>query len=173
MPEIIRRPPGSCEASVASSLHISLALHLSSKPPNEIPSPIYRPLVLIVMQSNAPLPLKQYFLLLTSQSCLLIASLLYLPRSSSWLFGPAERQPQRSSADRPEHPFLTPLTADPLSTMMCVVGGTFVIMVWWGQHMRTWWTSSPAGNEKRAAAGDHSERVGQSTARVSCTARAG
>jgi hypothetical protein len=86
------------------------------------------------------LPLREYFALLSYHSALLVASFLFLPRSTK-----GTRLSQRSSADRPEHPFLTPLTADPLRTMAWHVVGLAVCMAWWGQHLRTWW----AGSKKR------------------------
>ncbi|GFZ51415.1 hypothetical protein JCM24511_09177 [Saitozyma sp. JCM 24511] len=99
------------------------------------------------------LPLREYFALLSYHSALLVASLLFLPRSTK-----GARLLQRSSADRPEHPFLTPLTADPLRTMAWHVVGLAVCMTWWAQHLRTWWAGSktrddsPPSRQKRRRA---------------------
>lgn len=102
------------------------------------------------------LPLREYFALLSYHSALLVASLLFLPRSTK-----GARLLQRSSADRPEHPFLTPLTADPLRTMAWHVVGLAVCMTWWGQHLRTWWAvsddSPPSRQKRRRALVDVSE----------------
>jgi phosphatidylinositol glycan class F len=81
------------------------------------------------------LPLKHYFALLSYLSSLLVANFLFLPRSSSWKRAPLA---QRSSADRPEHPFLTPLTSDPIHTMAWHLLGLAVCLAWWSQHLRTW-----------------------------------
>jgi hypothetical protein len=99
------------------------------------------------------LPLREYFALLSYHSALLIASFLFLPRSTK-----GTRLSQRSSADRPEHPFLTPLTANPLRTMAWHVVGLAVCVTWWGQHLRTWRAGSktrddsPASRQKRRRA---------------------
>lgn len=90
---------------------------------------------------GATLPLKQYFALLTYLSCLLITSFIFLPRSS-WFFPTTDLSTlaPRSSADRPEHRFLTTLTVSPLGTMMWSTVGVIVCMMWWGQHLKSWWT---------------------------------
>ncbi len=92
------------------------------------------------MEIKGHLPLKEYFSLLSYQTVLLITSFLFLPRSSPWFLdrSTSSSPTQRTSADRPEHPFLTPLTASPLVTMVWDVIGTLVIMLWWGQHLKTW-----------------------------------
>ena len=85
-------------------------------------------------QQTAPqLPLAKYASNLAFLTFLLTSTTVFLPRSSK------SGLAQRSSADRPEHPFLTPLTADPLRTMVLEVGGVGVVMAWWGTRMRGWW----------------------------------
>jgi hypothetical protein len=82
------------------------------------------------------LPLKEYFSLLPYLSLLLIANFVVLPRSASWL---GSNTSQRVSQDRPEHPFLTPITSDPLLTMACEVAGTAFVIAWWSTRIRRWW----------------------------------
>ncbi|ORY31309.1 GPI biosynthesis protein family Pig-F-domain-containing protein [Naematelia encephala] len=85
-------------------------------------------------------PLKEYFALHLYLSCLLIGSLLFLPRSSRWFANDSIVKIRASSLDRPEHPFLAPLTNDPLRTMSWYILGELVIMMWWGQHLLVWVT---------------------------------
>jgi len=94
------------------------------------------------------LPLQDYLARLSYLAVLLLASFLFLPRSSTWISQTHLISIQHSSSDRPEHPFLTPLTSDPLSTMAWTLPGTFIIMIWWSHHMSNWWTGLDQG-EKR------------------------
>ncbi len=78
----------------------------------------------------------------TVLSFLLIFGFLFLPRTPDYLFGAgqdAARHVQRASADRPEHPFLTPITNDALATTWWQLAGVVVVMVWWGQWLKTQW----------------------------------
>ncbi|KAI9637124.1 protein-tyrosine phosphatase-like protein [Dioszegia hungarica] len=74
---------------------------------------------------------KQYLTHATYHQCLLFASFVFLPRSS-------KVGTQRTSADRPEHPFLTPITYSPIRTMAWYLIGAGVCAMLWGQHLRTW-----------------------------------
>ena len=91
----------------------------------------------MVDKSNPSLPLRDYFSSIAFLTFLLSSCILFLPRSTSFFTKTALSQ--RSSADRPEHPFLTPLTSDPLMTMFWDVIGTTVVMCWWGTKFRGWW----------------------------------
>ncbi|WVR08696.1 hypothetical protein IAU60_005754 [Kwoniella sp. DSM 27419] len=64
--------------------------------------------------NKGDLPLHEYFSLHAYLSTLLVSVFIFLPRSTLWFI---EEGSQRSSADRPEHPFLTPITSRPLTTM--------------------------------------------------------
>lgn len=46
---------------------------------------------------------------------------------------------QTISADRPEHPFLTPVTSQPTYTMLWLVLGVWVSVAWWSKHLASWW----------------------------------
>jgi phosphatidylinositol glycan class F len=78
-----------------------------------------------------PFDPKEYIKHATYHQCLLFASFVFLPRSGS-------SGEQRTSADRPEHPFLTPITASPIRTMLFYLVGAVVCAMLWGQHLRTW-----------------------------------
>lgn len=82
------------------------------------------------------LQLAQYLALHITFAGFLLFSFLFLPRSSSY-FG--DVVDQRISADRPEHPFLTPLTSSPKSTIMWLDLGVFISVAWWAGHLRAWW----------------------------------
>ncbi|EIW70207.1 hypothetical protein TREMEDRAFT_30320 [Tremella mesenterica DSM 1558] len=111
--------------------------------------------------SKPPLPLRQYFALQSYLSTLLLLSVLFLPRSSHSFFNPTDLPLQRSSADRPEHPFLTPLTVSPRRTMLWILAGMTICMLWWGHHLRTWVNRSKtkskgtSGEVKSSSNGGH------------------
>ncbi|WVQ79352.1 hypothetical protein IAT38_001449 [Cryptococcus sp. DSM 104549] len=88
-------------------------------------------------------PLHEYFPLLIYLSFILLLSFITLPHSTAFLF--PSPLTQSSSADRPEHPFLTPITARPLVTMLWDVLGMGVCMGWWGGRMKGWWEGSGKG----------------------------
>lgn len=100
-------------------------------------------------------PLAQYISFHLILSGFLLFSIGYLPRSQAWLDGilpllkiapSAETKSatpkQTISADRPEHPFLTPLTSNINVTLGWTIVGLIVSMVWWGAHLRRWWVAS-------------------------------
>jgi len=84
---------------------------------------------------------------------LLSFTAIYLPRSPTWLNVDSQRQ-QRSSLDRPQHPFLAPLTANPALTVLWVCAGTFIINMWWAGWVRLWWAQ-----EKNMKIDDSTKRV--------------
>ena len=90
------------------------------------------------------LPLADYLSTTSFLAFLLISNILFLPRSSSYLFQHAPPPAQKSSADRPEHPFLTPLTSSPLGTMVWWIIGDGIVMAWWGTRLRGYWYPSTA-----------------------------
>ncbi len=91
---------------------------------------------------NSPIPSPSIYLSLhLTLSFLLIFSFLFLPRTSIYLYSPSPSPPllQKSSLDRPEHPFLTAITANPIGTMIWVNVGIWVCMTWWGGWLKVWW----------------------------------
>ncbi|ORX40910.1 hypothetical protein BD324DRAFT_647814 [Kockovaella imperatae] len=107
--------------------------------------------------SSAELPLAKYASNVVFLSFLLGSTTLFLPRTSV-----STGMVQRSSADRPEHPFLMPLTLDPLRTMLWQTGGTMVVMAWWGTRLRAWWFP----RAKKDGVREKGETMGQVTVRM-------
>ncbi|OXM78977.1 phosphatidylinositol glycan, class F [Cryptococcus neoformans Bt63] len=108
------------------------------------------------------LPLPEYFTLLIYLAILLIAAFISLPHSTSYFL--SAPLAQSSSADRPEHPFLTPITSRPLITMAWDVIGVGMIMFWWGGKMKGWWEGkSAAKKEEVVGESDMEERTSRTT----------
>lgn len=87
------------------------------------------------------MPLKDYFSSLSYLGLLLSSCVVVLPRSTAYFY-PSILDAQlakRSSADRPEHPFLTPFTASAAGTTAWVAAGVAITMVWWGSKVGKWW----------------------------------
>jgi hypothetical protein len=82
------------------------------------------------------LPLAQYASKQGVLACLLISSFCLLPRSKWPYASPTDRPP----LDRPEWPFMTPITANPVRTMIYDVLGVSFCMLWWAPSLRTWWS---------------------------------
>ncbi|KAG8950969.1 hypothetical protein FRC00_007470 [Tulasnella sp. 408] len=70
-----------------------------------------------VSSHESGLPLARYTSIVGTQSLLLTFTALFLPRSTSSLLGSDFLPPPSSSLDRPQHPFLEPLTASPVLTL--------------------------------------------------------
>jgi len=90
-------------------------------------------------KSNEPqnFPFAQYISVLGTYVVLVCFAALALPPSAKWLgFQPI---PQATSLDRPQHPLLNPITANPAGTVIMVSMGVFVITIWWAGWMRLWW----------------------------------
>ena len=99
----------------------------------------------------APFPFARHTSLLGVQTILLGFVALYLPRSTFLL---TEVPGQVSSRDRPQHPFLKPITADPLLTLGWLCLGAAVVQVWWAGKTRALWrernvTPETGGDEQR------------------------
>lgn len=114
----------------------------------------------VMMKHKAHLPLPAYLARLSYLTFLLTTSSLFLPRSSS-VIKSASTSTQLSSADRPEHPFLTPLTANPPLTMKWTILGNIIIMIWWGGQLSTWWTGSEQGEKRLVDDRELSSRQGR------------
>lgn len=102
-----------------------------------------------IMSSFSTFPFARFGSLLGVHTTLLAFVALYLPRSS---FVRTPLPPQASSKDRPQHPFLRPLTADPLLTLgwLCV-GVAFVQVSWAG------WLKSETDNARPEVIGEDEE----------------
>ena len=96
-------------------------------------------------------PLAQYTSVVGVHCMLLTFTALFLPRTPSILSN-VERV-STNSRDRPQHPFLEPMTRDPLSTLLCICVGTAILQAWWAGWVRGWYlglSSSGSDNRKRS-----------------------
>ncbi|KAL1412623.1 Glycosylphosphatidylinositol (GPI) anchor assembly protein [Vanrija albida] len=87
--------------------------------------------------------LAPYFQSLSYLTLLLGAGLIALPRSSDFFSSAPSPAAQRSSRDRPEPAWLTPITANPTHTLAWEVAGLVVTMGWWSRKMAALWGVSP------------------------------
>jgi len=93
------------------------------------------------MSEPAPLPFFRYASTVGIQSSLLLFAALFLPRTSLLYFGSANEFPfaqPASSLDRPQSPFIEPLTASPVLTLAWICAGVAAIALWWATWMRKW-----------------------------------
>jgi phosphatidylinositol glycan class F len=104
--------------------------------------------------SLSPFPFAHHGSLLGVQTVLLGFVALYLPRSTFLL---TEIPEQASSKDRPQHPFLKPLTADPVITLGWLCLGAIIVQVWWAENLRSLWKERDI--TRTAAAGGDEQRV--------------
>lgn len=90
------------------------------------------------------LPVMSYISAVGVHATLLVFCVLFLPRTTIvlsvtrhwWKIG------QLTSQDRPQHPFIEPLTVDPLSTLICICLGVTILQGWWAGYIRQWGLSS-------------------------------
>jgi hypothetical protein len=93
------------------------------------------------------LPLAEYASKQGVLAPLLLGSFCLLPRSTWPTIFPIDR----SSLDRPEWQFLSPITADPLKSMVLEVIGVAFCMLWWAPTLRSWWSPErPKDRDARA-----------------------
>ena len=99
------------------------------------------------------LPLADYLSTTSFLAFLLTTNIVFLPRSNTY-FQQVAPPAQRTSSDRPEHPFLTPLTSNPLETMLWWILGDGIVMSWWGTRLRRWWypLTRPSKGQDRSEA---------------------
>lgn len=90
---------------------------------------------------------------------LLLFSFFYLPRSPAYFSSQQSPPIQRSSADRPEHPFLTPVTADPLGSSLWQLTGVIFSMFWWGDWLRELWVKDKVA--KKGVKAQWSDETGE------------
>lgn len=100
------------------------------------------------------LPGNSYIPVVGVHTTLLLFSGLFLPRTTFLrdIAGVQIDPTQHSSLDRPQHPFLEPLTSSPLSTLVYICVGATVLQGWWAGYVRDWWSLSViegSENEKR------------------------
>lgn len=78
-------------------------------------------------------PFSRFVSLAGVNTLLLFFSALYLPRSSYLLSAVPE---QASSKDKPQHPFLKPITADPLLTLVWLCIGAIAVQASWSGWLK-------------------------------------
>jgi len=104
-------------------------------------------------KSLTAFPLASYLSIHLLLSSFLLFSFGFLPQSDAFWRNPSSGAQgalkQTVSADRPEHPFLTPITSDPFKTMIFEVIGASFCMVWWSGHLRSWWKVARSNEQKR------------------------
>lgn len=85
-------------------------------------------------------PFARYTSVVGVNSSLMVFVGLFLPRSTT-LFDAAKSHvsTQATSRDRPQHTFLEPITANPVSTLVYVCLGVIVLQAWWSAWLRAWW----------------------------------
>lgn len=83
------------------------------------------------------LPLLQYTSLLGTQTLLLLFTALFLPRTTVLVL-PSVLPSQKTSLDRPQHPFIEPLTTSPAWTLAWICLGTGVVISWWAGWVKVW-----------------------------------
>ncbi|KAF9458269.1 GPI biosynthesis protein family Pig-F-domain-containing protein, partial [Collybia nuda] len=86
-------------------------------------------------------PFARYTSVVGVQTTLLAFAALFLPRTT-FLFEltkPSRDPAFISSRDKPQHPFLEPITLSPTATLASICLGVFMIQGWWGGWVRNWW----------------------------------
>jgi len=84
------------------------------------------------------LPLARHVSVVGTQAVLLIFTALYLPRSTSSIMGEDFLPLPSSSLDRPQSPFLNPLTASPVLTLAWLSAGSALITSYFAGYVRMW-----------------------------------
>lgn len=85
------------------------------------------------MSTPSTYPFARFISLLSVHTILLVFTAGWLPRSTLLL---TTLPSQASSKDKPQHPFLHPLTADPLLTVAWLCAGFAVTQVVWAAMMK-------------------------------------
>lgn len=86
-------------------------------------------------------PYARYTSIVGVNTSLLVFVGLFLPRSTTFFDMAKSTIPpiQATSRDRPQHPFLEPLTANPVATLVYICLGVTVLQAWWSGWVRYWW----------------------------------
>ncbi|KAF9531176.1 GPI biosynthesis protein family Pig-F-domain-containing protein [Crepidotus variabilis] len=91
--------------------------------------------------SKPSIPIASYISIAGVHSTLWAFAVLFLPRTSflSPLTTPEWDPTQLTSRDKPQHPFLEPLTLNPTATLLWICFGAAVLQTWWASWLRKWW----------------------------------
>ncbi|KAH7876300.1 GPI biosynthesis protein family Pig-F-domain-containing protein [Lentinula edodes] len=91
-------------------------------------------------QDSSFFPFARYTSVVGVNSSLMVFVGLFLPRSTTLFDGAkSNASTQATSRDRPQHSFLEPITANPVSTLVYVCLGVIVLQAWWSAWLRDWW----------------------------------
>ncbi|KAJ3831781.1 GPI biosynthesis protein family Pig-F-domain-containing protein [Lentinula raphanica] len=96
-----------------------------------------------VIQSSDSFPFARYTSVVGVNSSLMIFVGLFLPRGTV-LFDATNPSAttQTTSRDRPQHPFLEAITANPVSSLAYICLGVVVLQAWWSAWLRAWYIDS-------------------------------
>src|SRR6267142_1160055 len=114
---------------------------------------------------------KQYPPLILIHVILLAAALLLLPQT------PIPNLPLPAPArglDKPQHPFLAPITARPVLTLVWACLGAVLLVPWWAGSLRRWAHDGTLGSrsaQQRLAGNPHKQRVRPVLSFCFCTSR--
>ena len=92
-------------------------------------------------------PYARYTSTVAVYCALLLSSALLLPRATFLLFNVEPEQ--ISSRDKPQHPFLVPLTAKPLFTVAYAVSAALLLQIGWARRMAQWSTQAQLQSRTR------------------------
>ncbi|TFY78262.1 hypothetical protein EWM64_g5752 [Hericium alpestre] len=109
-------------------------------------------------QSPHTLPL-HYPPLLLIHALVLSASLLLLPSTTEIIPFLPPAPPLARGLDKPQHPFLYPITAQPVLTMVWAVLGAVGTVGWWGGWVRMWFREGTMGSKGIQARLDRENRT--------------
>lgn len=141
-------PSFACKCHSPSQCHCSVFLNTRMAPKHKGGTRPARPppdqFALDSKLSVSPMkfPFAGYTSIVGVHSTLLLFVALFLPRTTILLdpsLAPKPVASQLTSRDKPQHPFLEPLTLNPTWTMACVCAGAVVLQAWWGGWIRRWW----------------------------------
>lgn len=90
-----------------------------------------------VYPTGPSFPFASYISVVGVHTTLLAFTALFLPRAA--LLRDISSPVTFTSRDRPQHPFIEALTANPVSTLTSICAGTAICMGWWGGWVRDWW----------------------------------
>ena len=107
--------------------------------------------------ANKIFPYGRYVSTVVVYCVILLSSVLILPHIASVLVD--VKPEQLSSLDKPQHPFLVPLTAKPVLTVAYAVIAALVLQIWWARCLIKWDTHGAAQSRTTG----HRLRVGWSS----------
>ena len=114
---------------------------------------------------------KQYPPLLLIHVILLAAALILLPQTP---IPNLPLPPPARGLDKPQHPFIVPITARPVLTLVWACLGAVLLVPWWAGSLRRWAHDGTLGSrsaQQRLAGDPHKQRVRSVSPFCFCTFR--